>query len=91
VGEDGSRRAIGGRRVRLDGVAFLHVRSARSGYVIVPRRTAGVTARALRVRRQSSAPHAGPTLALRLPGRALTARLAPAGDPETVAARLRWD
>jgi transposase len=42
-------------------------------------------------RRQSSAPHAGPTLALRLPGRAFTARLAPARDPETVAARLRWD
>ena len=93
VRDDGSRVAIGRRRVSLAGVAYLRVVSARSGYVVVPRRTAGVTARALRVRRQSSAPRPGATLALRLAHGGIAVRLAPAGDAAeagAVAARLRW-
>jgi hypothetical protein len=79
--------------VSLADVAYLRVVSARSGYVIVPRRATGVTARALRVRRQSSAPRPGPTLALRLAHGGLTVRLAPARDATeagAVAARLHW-
>jgi hypothetical protein len=90
VGVDGSRTVLGRRA--LTGVAYLHVQSARSGYVVVVRRPAGVRARTRRARRQSSAPHPGPTLALRPAGARLAVRLAPARgatEAEAVAARLR--
>lgn len=94
VRSDGSRVVIRRRRTPIARVAYLRVLSARSGYVVVPRRTTGVTARALRTRRQSSAPHAGPTLALRLARKRFAVRLAPAADAAeaaAVAARLRSD
>ena len=94
VRRDGSRVVLGRRSVPLAGVAYLHVLSARSGYVIVPLQTARVTARARPVRGQSSAPHAGPTLALRLRRTGVAVRLAPATDAAeaaALAARLRSD
>jgi hypothetical protein len=88
VREDGGRVVLG-RRPYAD-IAYLHVMSARSGYVVVPSRR--VSARTLRTRRQSSAPLPGPTLALRPTGRRLAVRLAPArgaAEAAAVAARLR--
>jgi hypothetical protein len=95
---DGSSRTVGSRRLPLAGVRYLHVQSRTGGYVVVPRRfPAGSTAHRLRTRRQSSAPDAGPTLALQIArserfGRAaLTARIATARGADhaaAVAARL---
>ncbi len=65
VRSDGSRLVVGGRRLPLRGVRSFCVRSARSGYTIVPLRLpAGATARVLLPRRQSSNPRPGPTLAV---------------------------
>jgi len=90
VHEDGSRTSVRRRRVPLADVAYLHVRSARAGYVVVPLRRAGVVARALRTRRQTSAPDPGPTLALRLRRPRMAVRLAPVGDDAgAAAAQLR--
>jgi hypothetical protein len=67
VRRDGSRVVAGRSRVRLSGVAHICVRSARSGYVIVPLKLpAGATARVLHPARQGSAPRPGPTLAIRV-------------------------
>jgi hypothetical protein len=70
-------------------VAYLYVRSERSGYVVAPRRIApGATGRLVRVRPQPSAPHSGPTLAIRagVGGRAaLTVRLTPVHDEREAA------
>lgn len=96
VGEDGSRVRLARRPFPLAGVAYLYVRSERSGYVVVPRRIPrGATARLLHVRAQPSAPVPGPTLAIRV-GRgrraALTARLTPVRQGQeaaAIAARLR--
>jgi hypothetical protein len=94
---DGSVVAVGTRRRRLAGIAYLHVRSRRSSYVLVPRsRPAGATVHLLRPRAQSSAPEPGPTLAVQLARESrarrasFRARLAPAdgGSTATVAARL---
>ena len=95
---DGSRLPVGAAPMRAGAVAYLHVRSARSGYVVVPRPAgAGLTARAIRSDAQSSAPEPGPTLALGLAPRrgrsALAARIVPvpAGeDPAAAARRLAW-
>jgi hypothetical protein len=98
VRADGSHAVVGRRPLPLDGVAYFAVRSERSGYVVVPRRLpSGATARLLQVRPQPSAPHPGPTLALRVGsgGRAtLTARLTPVRQGQeaaVVATRLRDD
>jgi hypothetical protein len=64
---DGRAVAVGRAPVPLSGAAYLHVQSADSGYVVVVHGVpAGATARLLAPRRQSSAPRAGPTLALQL-------------------------
>ena len=64
---DGSERRIGLTRRPLRQIAYLHVRSAGAGYVVVPRsRPCGATVHLLRTRAQSSAPDAGPTLAVQL-------------------------
>jgi hypothetical protein len=94
---DGSTVAVGSRRRPLAGVAYFFVRSARAGYVVVPRaRPRGATVHLLRPRAQSSAPDPGPTLAVQLAREsrrrsvAFRARVAPAGEHEhaAVAARL---
>jgi hypothetical protein len=74
VRADGSRVPVG-HRVPLRGVGYLEVQSARAGYVVVPLRRAGVVARTIRTRRQSSAPNPGPTLALRFRGTRMAVRL----------------
>ncbi len=71
--DDGSRVRVG--RVPLRGVTRLEVQSARAGYIVVPQRRAGVVARTIRTRRQSSAPNPGPTLALRFRGKRMAVRL----------------
>ena len=73
VRDDGSRVRVG--RVPLRGVTRLEVQSARAGYIVVPQRRAGVVARTIRTRRQSSAPNPGPTLALRFRGKRMAVRL----------------
>jgi hypothetical protein len=97
VGRDGSIVPLGSR---LRDVAYFHVRSQRSGYVVVVGDAPpGVTAHLLRPGGQSSAPDPGPTLALRLASRArvsraaLTVRIAPVHDGReaaATAARLRF-
>jgi hypothetical protein len=97
---DGSRLAVGDAPIAFDAVAHLYVRSARSGYVVVPGTAgAGVTARAIRPAAQSSAPDPGPSLAVGLARRwsferlEFAARIAPvpAGDdPAAAARRLAW-
>jgi hypothetical protein len=95
---DGSRVALTRARVSLAGVAYFHVRSERSGYVVVPVGRPAAFAHLLTVRPQPSAPNPGPTLAVQLQHRsragraAFTARLAPVEDAPAaaaVAARLR--
>jgi hypothetical protein len=99
VRRDGSSVLVTSSRSEVSDVAYFHVRSGRSGYVVVvhgaPR---GTTAHLLRPGRQSSAPDPGPTLALQLARRerfrraALTVRIAPVHDGReaaATAARLR--
>jgi hypothetical protein len=98
VRRDGSRTEVGAQRSALADVAYLHVQSEHSGYVVVPREgPAGATAHALTTTSQSSAPNPGPTLALQLARDGLvrrtsmTVRLAPArdiADAAEMAARL---
>jgi hypothetical protein len=79
VGRDGSRFTLGGRRVALARIKRLHVHSSHSGYTIRPRRRPrGATVRVLHPRRQSSAPHPGPTLVVGIlrPGARGSARFA---------------
>jgi hypothetical protein len=85
VRRDGTEVTIGGRRVALAHIDHLHVRSARSGYVIAPRRRPrGATVRVMHPQRQSSAPHPGPTLVIEI--------LRPGGRGRaTFAARLTVD
>ena len=95
---DGRQVAVGDQPISLAGVSYLSVRSARSGYVIVPlERPAGATARIVAVTPQWSAPQAGPTLvvtlarAQRFASVSLSARLVPvpdAGSVDAVARRL---
>ena len=70
-------------------VAWFHVESERSGYVVVV--DGGKSASASRPSKQSSAPKPGPTLAVRAKGTTITAKIAPARTPEearTIAATL---
>jgi hypothetical protein len=94
---DGSERPIGLARRPLREIAYLHVRSAGAGYVVVPRsRPSGATVHLLRTRPQSSAPDPGPTLAVQLARESrarrasFSARVAPvtAEHRDAVAARL---
>ena len=86
----GERRSMS-RGVPLEDVAWFHVESERTGYVVVVRRGSG-TASVAAVAAQSSAPHPGPTLTLRLlDSSVVVARVAPAGSAEearAVAGRL---
>ena len=64
---DGRRVAVGAAPLPLEAVSYFSVRSAASGYVIVPlERPVGATARVLSVAPQWSAPDAGPTLVVTL-------------------------
>jgi hypothetical protein len=84
----GDRRAVT-RSTSLTGVAWFHVESERSGYVVVVE--GGKSASITRPSRQSSAPKPGPTLAVRAKGTTITARIAPARTPEearAIATRL---
>jgi hypothetical protein len=89
VGPGGATQAVLGERA-LAGVRWFYVQSDDSGYAVVPRSVpAGARARLLETRPQSSAPRAGPSLAVELARasrtRALSAsfRLIPAGDLAT--------
>jgi hypothetical protein len=76
----------------LSDVAWFHVESERTGYVVAIRKGAsGATASAARPDAQSSAPRPGPTLTIKVRATTITARLAPARTAEearTVATRL---
>lgn len=94
---DGRRVAVS-RRIPLADVAYFHVASERSGYVVKPlSRPAGARAHALATHPQSSAPRPGPTLAIQLArasrfrSASLAVRLVPvkdAAEAEAVARRL---
>jgi hypothetical protein len=67
VMRDGSTRRVGNVRIPLARIAQLQVRSRDGGYVVLPwRRPRGATVHLLHPRPQSSAPLAGPTLAVQL-------------------------
>ena len=90
---DGSRVAVGSLRIPLSSLAYLWVRSERSGYVVVPAsRPRGATVHTLRTSPQSSDPRPGPTLAIQLARAsrfrraALTVRLMPVHDEQEAAA-----
>jgi len=83
---DGSIRRIGTVRVPLRTVSYLRITSRYGAYVVLPRtRPRGATVHLLIPRAQSSAPLAGPTLAVQLVragrdrGASFTARYAPVG------------
>jgi len=83
---DGSIRRIGTVRVPLRTVSYLRITSRYGAYVVLPRtRPRGATVHLLHPRAQSSAPLAGPTLAVQLVragrdrGASFTARYAPVG------------
>ena len=59
---DGRRVSLGRRPLRLTLVRALHVRSAGTGYTLVPRGGARATARLITVPRQASQPNPGPTV-----------------------------
>ena len=93
---DGRHVAVTGRPLPLAGVSYFNVRSANSGYVVVPReRPAGATARIVPVTPQWSAPHPGPSLvvtlarARRFESLALGARIVPVPDPASIDATAR--
>ena len=74
---DGGTRRVGSVRLGLRRVAHLLVESEHGAYVVVPtQRPRGATVHLLRTKHQSSAPLAGPALAVQLVrrGRARTAR-----------------
>ncbi len=91
---DGTRVTVGSRLVPLSSVAYLWVRSERSGYVVVPAsRPAGAGVHTLRVSAQSSDPRPGPTLAIqiarakRFSRAALAVRLMPVHNEQEAADR----
>jgi hypothetical protein len=96
---DGTQVTVGSRLIPLSSVAYLWVRSERSGYVVVPAsRPAGAGVHTLTVKAQSSDPRPGPTLAIqiaraqRFSRAALSVRLMPVHDEQeaaAAAARLR--
>ena len=79
VNRRGERRGIT-RNMSLSDVAWFHVESERSGYVVVV--DGGKSATVPRPSRQSSAPKPGPTLTIRARGTKVTAKIAPAATPE---------
>ena len=94
---DGTTRRLGTTRVALRRVAYMRVTSLHGAYLVLPRtRPRGATVHLLHTRPQSSAPLAGPTLAVQLvrAGRAggarFSARYAPVegGRAAETAARL---
>ena len=67
VRRDGSRVRVSSDAIALRNVAYFHVRSAQSGYVVVPRGAPEhATTRISQPDEQSSAPRPGPTLIVRL-------------------------
>ena len=95
---DGSRVTVGASQIRLSSIAYLWVRSERSGYVVVPVSCGGGAAvHVMHPSRQSSAPNPGPTLAVQIARNArfdhvaLSVRLMPVRDEQqaaSAAARL---
>ena len=90
---DGTRVTVGSRLIPLSSVAYLWVRSERSGYVVVPAsRPSGAGVHTLRVSPQSSDPRPGPTLAIQIAREkrfnraALAVRLMPVHDEQEAAA-----
>jgi hypothetical protein len=86
----GERRSVG-KHLRMDDVAWFHIESEHTGYVVVVRR-GGAAASVAAVAAQSSAPHPGPTLSVEASASVIVARIAPARTAEeaqAVAARLR--
>ena len=82
--KDGSRVTVGDRLIALSRVAQLEVKSQYSGYTVTPlSRPAGAGVHILRPAAQSSAPDAGPTLAVQIARNerfskvAFTARITP--------------
>jgi hypothetical protein len=97
VMRSGETRRVGTVRIPLDRIAHLVIASRYGGYVVLPRRRPrGATVHLLHPAAQSSAPLAGPTLAVQIAreSRARTAvfsaRYAPAnsGRAAATAARL---
>jgi hypothetical protein len=89
VNAAGERRAVT-RSTSLADVAWFHVESEHSGYVVIV--DGGRSATTSRPGNQTSAPKPGPTLAVRAKGSTITARIAIARTPEearATAARLR--
>ncbi|MDA0172730.1 hypothetical protein OJ998_26745 [Solirubrobacter taibaiensis] len=82
--KDGSRVTVGDRLIALSRVSRLEVKSQHSGYTVTPlSRPAGAGVHILRPAAQSSAPDAGPTLAVQIARNerfskvAFTARITP--------------
>ncbi|HEY6890385.1 MAG TPA: hypothetical protein VI300_21455 [Solirubrobacter sp.] len=89
VNARGERRAVGRGGISLSDVAWFHLESERTGYVVVIE--GGKSATAIRPSAQSSAPKPGPTLTVRARGTTITARLAPAktvDEARAIAAQL---
>ena len=96
VMSDGRQVPLADQSVPVDGVSYFSVRSAGSGYVVVPSEyPPGATARTVPVAAQWSAPQAGPSLIVTLAGArsfasvSLGARLVPVPDPGSVDATAR--
>jgi hypothetical protein len=82
---DGSVVPVSATPIALKDVAYFFVQSARSGYVVMPKvRPIGATVHAVNVAPQSTEPHPGPTLEVKLTDgqkfhkRSFVARIAPA-------------
>jgi hypothetical protein len=93
VMKDGTSVTVGSKLVPLTNVAYLWVRSERSGYVVVPRsRPAGAGVHVIRPSAQSSDPKPGPTAAIQIARAAtfnraaLAVRLTPVHDAQEAAA-----
>jgi hypothetical protein len=88
VDSRGERRAVSGG-MSLSDVAWFHIESERTGYVVVV--DGGKSATAPKPSAQSSAPKPGPTLTVRARGTKVTARIAPAktiDEARAIAAQL---
>ena len=90
---DGTRVTVGTRLVPLSSIAYLWVRSERSGYVVVPAsRPAGAGVHIMRPAAQSSDPRPGPTAAIQIARAArfnratLSVRLMPVHSEQEAAA-----
>ena len=96
VMRDGSARRVGNVRIPLKRIAQLAIVSRNGAYVVLPRRRPrGATVHLLHPRRQSSAPLAGPTLAVQIARNSRTravrfsARYAPVERERAAAAAAR--